>query len=54
MFFLFDLKNILILKIMINIKKNKNLKKFNFYNLNVRAKYFVELKNKNDFVEIFE
>jgi UDP-N-acetylenolpyruvoylglucosamine reductase len=36
------------------IEKNKNLKNFNFYNLKVQAKYFVELKNKKDFIEIFE
>jgi hypothetical protein len=36
------------------IEKNKNLKNFNFYNLKVQTKYFVELENKKDFIEIFE
>jgi len=36
------------------IEKNKNLLKYNFYNINSIAKYFVELKNENDFIEIFD
>lgn len=35
------------------IEKKKKLKKFNFYNLDVTAKYFVELKKKKDFEEVF-
>ena len=35
------------------IEKNKNLLDYNFYQIKARAKYFVELKNKKDFLEIF-
>ena len=39
---------------MIKVEKNKDLEKFNFYTLKVKAKYFIEMKNKEDCLEIFE
>jgi UDP-N-acetylenolpyruvoylglucosamine reductase len=35
------------------VEKNKNLKSFNFYNLDLETKYFIELKSKKDFEEAF-
>lgn len=35
------------------IEKDKDLKTFNYYDLNVTAKFFVELKTRDDFVEAF-
>ncbi len=39
---------------MLKIEKNKNLLDFNFYKIKSKTKYFVELKNKKDFLEIFQ
>ena len=36
------------------IERKKNLLGYNFYQIKARAKYFVEVKNKKDFLEVFE
>ena len=34
------------------VEKNKNLKNLNTYQIDVQAKYFLELKKKSDFFEL--